>query len=154
MKTARETVGTVCCRLAQPTDLPVLAGLGAKLWPHHTAQQLQQEFAQEMQAGAQFFLAQSADVAIGFAQCTLRHDYVEGTSSSPVGYLEGLYVDAAFRRSGVAAALLAAAEEWARQQGCREFASDCALENTLSQMFHQKLGFTEAARVVCYTKSL
>ena len=92
--------------------------------------------------------------AIAFAQCQLRRDYVEGTETSPVGYLEGIYVREDFRRRGVARELLAACEQWARKQGCREFASDCELTNRESERFHRALGFGEAGRISCFVKKL
>ena len=91
---------------------------------------------------------------MGFAQCQLRHDYVEGTETSPVGYLEGIYVREGVRRQGVARKLLSACESWAKAQGCKEFASDCELDNTDSQRFHQAVGFEEANRIVAYVKKL
>ena len=100
---------------------------------------------------AAFFLGENAS---GFAQCQLRYDYVEGTECSPVGYLEGIYVEENCRRKGLARALLAACENWARERGCREFASDCELTNTQSLRFHLSLGFEEANRIICFTKKL
>ena len=100
---------------------------------------------------AAFFLAEGGT---GFAQCQLRHDYVEGTDSSPVGYLEGIFVEESHRHRGLAKKLLTACEEWAREQGCREFASDCELDNTGSLAFHLSMGFAEANRIICLTKKL
>ncbi len=91
---------------------------------------------------------------MGFAQCQLRRDYVEGTESSPVGYLEGIFVEESARGGGVAKALLSACEKWAGEQGCREFASDCELSNAVSLAFHLALGFQEANRIICFTKKL
>lgn len=91
---------------------------------------------------------------MGFVQCQLRHDYVEGTEHSPVGYLEGIYVDERCRCRGIGKELLKACEEWAGAMGCKEFASDCALTNTQSQRFHAALGFQEANRIVCFVKQL
>ena len=91
---------------------------------------------------------------MGFAQCQLRQDYVEGTESSPVGYLEGVFVEESHRNSGYARSLLAACEQWAREQGCSEFASDCELTNTQSLAFHLHCGFREANRIICFTKKL
>ena len=91
---------------------------------------------------------------MGFAQCQLRHDYVEGTESSPVGYLEGIYAAPDCRRQGIAGALLAACERWAVKMGCTEFASDCELDNLESLAFHKSAGFTEANRIICFTKKL
>ena len=94
------------------------------------------------------------DAAVGFAQCQLRHDYVEGTDSSPVGYLEGIFVEAGYRNQGHAKEMLKQCEAWAKSMGCIEFASDCELENTGSLAFHLKMGFEEANRVICFTKRL
>ena len=91
---------------------------------------------------------------MGFAQCQLRRDYVEGTETSPVGYLEGIYVVEECRKKGIAGALLDACESWAREKGCAEFASDCELENAQSLRFHLSMGFEEANRIICFTKKL
>ena len=130
------------------------ATLAARLW-EHPAGELAGEFSELLEQGdAALFLARQSGKAVGFAQCQLRHDYVEGTSTSPVGYLEGVYVEKAHRNRGVAAALLRACEAWAKRQGCTEFASDCELENESSLRFHQSLGFREANRIICFTKEL
>ena len=100
------------------------------------------------------FLAVEDGAPAGFAQCQLRHDYVEGTRGGPVGYLEGIYVRTGFRRRGVAAALLSACEDWAQAQGCVEFASDCELGNTDSVAFQLGAGFAEVNLVVCFVKPL
>jgi aminoglycoside 6'-N-acetyltransferase I len=103
---------------------------------------------------AAFFLAYAENVAIGFAQCQLRYDYVEGTDSSPVGYLEGIYVVEDYRKQGVAKELLNACESWAKAKGCTEFASDCELDNVQSLRFHLNVGFEEVNRIICFTKKL
>ena len=136
-------------------EVSSLAKLAVLLWPEHQAEAMEQEIALLMaESKAAFFLAWESELPIGFAQCALRHDYVEGTSTSPVGYLEGLYVLEEHRRGGVAAGLLSACENWARQQGCREFASDCELHNEQSLRFHLTTGFEEANRIICFTKKL
>lgn len=132
-----------------------LVELAVLLWPEHQAEALEHEFALLMAENkAAFFLARAGELPVGFAQCALRHDYVEGTSTSPVGYLEGIYVREEHRREGVAAGLLSACEAWARQRGCREFASDCGLDNAQSLRFHLAAGFEEANRIICFTKKL
>ena len=132
-----------------------LVELAVLLWPEHQAEALEHEFALLMAENkSAFFLARAGELPVGFAQCALRHDYVEGTSTSPVGYLEGIYVQEGHRREGVAAGLLSACETWARQQGCREFASDCELDNAQSLRFHLAAGFEEANRIICFTKKL
>src|SRR4051794_26971523 len=49
----------------------------------------------------------------GFAEATLRHDYVNGATTSPVAFLEGIYVAAACRRCGIARQLVTTVEDWA-----------------------------------------
>ena len=94
------------------------------------------------------------DTPVGFAQCTLRTDYVEGTESSPVGYLEGVFVNAEYRGNGYAKELLLACENWAKNMSCTEFASDCELDNMASFKFHIAAGFDEANRIICFRKRI
>ena len=142
-------------RRATDEDLVSAAELAALLWPEAGKEELEREFRDLLErTDCALFLASEGDRDVGFAQCQLRHDYVEGTDSSPVGYLEGVYVREGFRRRGTARALLRRCEDWAAGLGCREFASDCELENGESLAFHLKSGFREANRIICFTKPL
>ena len=142
-------------RKAEIRNLPILAELACQLWPDHTVEEMCSEFADMIaKPDAAFFLAYADATAAGFAQCQLRYDYVEGTDSSPVGYLEGIYVADGYRKQGVARELLSSCESWAKAKGCSEFASDCELENTQSLQFHRNVGFEEANRIICFTKKL
>ncbi len=142
-------------RRATAAQLDILAELARQLWEHHAPEELRQEYADLIgQKEAALFVAYEGDRAIGFAQCQLRVDYVEGTSTSPVGYLEGIFVRPECRGRGIARALLQACETWAAAQGCAEFASDCELNNEVSRRFHERVGFTEANRLICFTKPL
>ena len=136
-------------------DAAVLAGLALVLWPNHDAAELREEFTELLRSEeAACFLAYEAGVPVGFSQCQLRHDYVEGTHTNPVGYLEGIFVRPEFQHRGLAKQLLGACESWAREKGCTEFASDCELGNDASLDFHLSMGFTEINRIVCFTKKL
>ena len=140
---------------AEMQDLPVVAELACRLWPHHTVQEMQEDVGRIMeQPDGAFFLAFDGEKTVGFAQCQLRHDYVEGTDSTPVGYLEGIYVTEDYRHKGIARQLLSVCENWAKEKDCTEFASDCELTNTESLWFHLKVGFLEANRIVCFTKKI
>lgn len=146
---------SMCIRKANAADARTLAEMAALLFHHDDLQALQAEFeALTQHAEAACFLAENGDAAVGFAQCQLRHDYVEGTETSPVGYLEGIYVKAPYRRMGVAGQLLHACEEWSMAMGCTEFASDCELDNMDSLRFHLQMGFEEMNRVICLRKKL
>lgn len=140
---------------AENKDLPVLAELACRLWPEHSVAEMQEEFGEIIsKSDAAFFLTYAQETAVGFAQCQLRYDYVEGTESSPVGYLEGIYVAENCRNQGIAKDLLTACENWAKEKDCKEFASDCELSNSMSLAFHLNVGFEEANRIICFTKKL
>jgi aminoglycoside 6'-N-acetyltransferase I len=125
------------------------------LWEDNTRESLTSEFVKLIASEeAAVFWLYADDQPVAFAQCQLRHDYVEGTETSPVGYLEGIYVDDACRGKGYARMLLCACEGWAKEQGCTEFASDCELENEGSLAFHLAMGFEEMNRVICFAKRL
>ncbi len=83
-----------------------------------------------------------------------KRSYAEGCSTSPVGYLEGIWVDPDWRRTSVGRTLVDAALQWARGQGLSEFASDCALDNDVSYAFHRALGFVETDRVICFARPI
>ncbi|MFL9996637.1 GNAT family N-acetyltransferase [Paraburkholderia sediminicola] len=91
---------------------------------------------------------------IGFAEAALRQDYVNGCKTSPVLFLEGIYVVPAARRVGIARALCTAAGQWDSAHGCTEFASDTQIDNLDGQALHRALGFEEVERVVFFRKHL
>ena len=136
---------------AETNDLEILAKLAVMMWQNHSVSELINEFSEIMANGkSQFFLKYENDIPIGFAQCQLRYDYVEGTSTSPVGYLEGIFVQEGYRNKGY----VAKCEAWAKENGCHEFASDCEIDNMNSFHFHKAMNFTEANRIICFTKTL
>jgi aminoglycoside 6'-N-acetyltransferase I len=147
--------GAVMIKRAGMSEAGELAGLAAQLWTDHAPEELTEEFRRlVMHDDAVCFIKYADDKPIAFAQCQLRHDYVEGTDSSPVGYLEGIFVAEGYRKQGCAAELLSECEKWAKEKGCTEFASDCELGNADSVRFHLALGFAEANRIVCFRKDL
>jgi aminoglycoside 6'-N-acetyltransferase I len=93
-------------------------------------------------------------VAAGFAEATIRRDYVEGCETSPVVFLEGIYVRPEARLGGVALALAEAVAEWGKAKGCTEFASNALLDNIDSHRFHAAIGFEETERVVFFRREL
>lgn len=140
---------------ATKEDIPVIADMAVQLWEESTIEELTAEYAEIINSDkCAVFLSIKENTTVGFAQVQLRHDYVEGTSSSPVGYLEGIFVKKEYRKCGYAKELLKHCERWAIEKGCAEFASDCELTNSMSLAFHLNVGFTEANRIICFTKNL
>jgi aminoglycoside 6'-N-acetyltransferase I len=90
---------------------------------------------------------------IGLAELSIRA-YAEGCHSDRVAYLEGWFVAPKARGHGVGRALIAAAEDWGRSQGCSEFASDAQRDNEGSAAAHRALGFVEVGLIRCFRKDL
>lgn len=142
-------------RKAYREDLDNVAYLAKMLWPKNELPALKEEFKGYLDdKHACILLAFDEEQAVGFAQCQLRFDYVEGTKTSPVGYLEGIFVRESHRNNGYARELVKGCERWAEEQGSREFASDCSIDNEESLAMHLRLGFMEAGRIICFKKSL
>ncbi|MEQ9467461.1 MAG: GNAT family N-acetyltransferase [Ekhidna sp.] len=132
-----------------------LAQLILYLWP-------QCDYKEEFQNGLKIlnsetetaFIAKKNGIYMGFIQLSLRSEFVEGTSTSPVLYMEGIYVDPGYRKIGVAQKLVDAAEEWGKKRGCKEMASDAELPNQTSIEFHKAVGFEEVNRLMVFRKDL
>jgi aminoglycoside 6'-N-acetyltransferase I len=100
------------------------------------------------------FVASGGDAhLIAFIEAGLR-DHGEGCETSPVGYIEAWYVDERLRGQKLGRDLVHAAEQWAREKGCREMASDTWLENEASIAAHLRLGYRETERLVHFAKWL
>lgn len=145
----------ISIKAAALEDIQKVADLAIFMWKSHTMEELKQEFYDYIsKEKGVVFLAIEDEYAVGFAQCGLRYDYVEGTESSPVAYLEGIFVKEEYRKRGLAREMLEVCQKWAKEQKCSEFASDCELDNEDSLKFHKKMEFIEANRIICFTKSL
>jgi aminoglycoside 6'-N-acetyltransferase I len=139
---------------ANATD-PGWLSLRSSLWPDGAEAEHLRYMADALARGHCVRLALAPDGrAAGFVEASQRVDYVNGTSTSPVAFLEGLYVAPAERRQGVARALVAEVERWAAAQGCSELASDSPIENTTAHAAHRALGFEETERVVYFRKTV
>ena len=148
-------------RRAESEDLGEVAAMCHCLWPEASVGEHAQELA-PLLAGkvpgnlpAVILLAEEPDGrVVGFIEVGLRSHADGCDPSHPVGYIEGWYVAPACRRRRVGARLLAAAEDWARNQGCIEMASDTWLDQIDSQRAHEALGFEVVDRCIHYRKHL
>jgi aminoglycoside 6'-N-acetyltransferase I len=125
------------------------------LWPVHDLDELRIEMDEIMVDPLQpVFVAERPDGSLGgFLEASIHHD-TYGTDTRPVGYIEGWYVDADLRRQGVGGALMAAAEAWAVDQGFKEMASDCEIDNWVSLQAHLAHGYEDVERLIHFRKIL
>lgn len=134
------------------------AALRIQLWDWDSVEEHAEEAAALYLADhpdrAAFVAFDDAGVMIGFAEAAIRRDYVEGCETSPVVFLEGVYVAPDARKSGVARALADRVGNWGRARGCAEYASNALLDNIDSHAFHAAIGFVETERVVFFSRAL
>ena len=142
-------------RPVEPADAAAWVALRTELWPRAPADHAPEvgAFLADPPSEEACLVAETSQAIVGFVEVGLRK-YAEECTTSPVGYLEGIYVSQTYRGRGIGRALVEAAESWARDRGCSEMASDRALTNEESGRFHLALGFNEVHRIVCYRKKL
>jgi aminoglycoside 6'-N-acetyltransferase I len=148
-------------RLAEESDSKPLSRLREALWPESTAVEHGKEIAAILAGTYNGTMPMALLVAetptyelAGFLEVGLRSHADGCDPKHPVGFVEGWFVIESYRRQSVGAQLLAAAENWARQQGCIEMASDTWIEEHLPQRVHEALGFEVVDRCVHYRKPL
>lgn len=137
-------------------DLSEWLRLRLMLWDESTEDDHKAEMVDIFQnAEFQFVaVAEAADGNLaGFLEASIR-SHVEDCETDNVGYLEGWFVESRFRRSGVGRGLVRYAEDWARQKGCLEMASDAEIDNLISQQAHDQLGYAETSRLIHFKKTL
>lgn len=148
-------------RPATPADAAAWLAMREQLGPCWVVPGFERQIDRYFQTGmiarlphAVFIATDSEDGGpIGVAEISLRQ-YAEGCETSPVGYLEGWFVDGRYRGRGVGRMLVQAGEAWARGLGCTEFASDAEVDNAVSIRAHEALGFESLGAVICFRKSI
>lgn len=137
-------------------DLPEWLRLRQLLWDGSSEDDQKDEMLEIIDDPESQFVA-VADVGggrlAGFLEASIR-SHVEDCETDHVGYLEGWFVEDAYRQNGIGAGLVALAEDWARGHGCSEMASDAEIDNLVSLQAHQKLGYSETSRLVHLKKQL
>ncbi|MGD2157811.1 MAG: GNAT family N-acetyltransferase [Anaerolineales bacterium] len=142
-------------RLA-PTDWGEWLRLRDALWPDTKTEEQRSEMHEildDPQKNAVFVAVRPGGGLGGFLEVSLRPIAV-GCDTQPIGYIEGWFVDPDLRRQGVGEELVTAAEEWAREHGCLEMASDCLVDNQISLLAHLALGYAEIERLIHFKKRL
>lgn len=144
----------VTIRELRGSDKDLWLGMYRKLWPNHTDVALLAEIDRiGVSSKRSAFVAETDGLALGFAEYALR-DYANGCNSQPVPFLEGVWVDDAYRGQGIAKALIEYLVTQAERAGFTEFGSDVELSNYSSQLMHERLGFEQTEKVIYYRKVL
>jgi aminoglycoside 6'-N-acetyltransferase I len=148
-------------RLAQAVDADELVAMRVLLWPESSPEEQQREIEVWLIRGGAGTLPAVILVAedeagglSGFVEVGLRSHADGCDTAQPVGYVEGWFVRDGQRGRGIGAKLMRAAEQWSREHGCLEMASDALIENQASQDAHRALGFGEVDRCVHFRKPL
>lgn len=132
-----------------------LSELVLELWPDCDIKEEIEYWNEVLSSSDHYFaLAKDEDKYIGFIDISIRTDHVEGSDSDKTPYLEAIYVKAEYRRKNVESLLLESGENWVKNKGFGQLASDTEITNQLSHKFHQKSGFKVVNNIVCFVKDL
>ena len=123
------------------------------LWPDCSEKDLEALLGLSPSEGIVLVAERSDGTLGGFAELGTRK-YAGGCDTSPVAYLEGIWIDSDLRRTGIASHMVREAEGWSRSMGLTEFASDCEIDNHVSEAFHRAVGFEEEERIICWRRDV
>ena len=142
-------------RALQPSDRDEHLRMRLALWPDEDPVDLAQGIDPLLSDSDQVaFVAERPDGGLcGMVEAGVR-PFANGVDEAPCAFVEGWWVDADVRRSGVGRALIGAVEDWARARGFHELGSDALIDNNLSHTAHLALGFEERERTVNFRKFL
>ena len=135
-------------------DRTIWAKMRHALWPEGSLEDHARDIARVLGSDDEWaFVAMRDGEPAGFAEIAIRK-YANGCASQPVPFLEGIWVEPRFRRSGIGQRLVAYVEQFVRAKGFREIGSDALLDNRDSHAAHAAWGFAETERVVYFRKVL
>jgi len=144
----------IALRPLTEADKDLWARFRHALWPEGSLEEHARDVARLLGGGDYWgFVALRDGEPVGFAEIAIRR-YANGCESQPVPFLEGIWVEPAFRRQGIAARLVADIEGFVKGLGFREIGSDAQIENRVSHAAHAAWGFAETERVVYFRKIL
>lgn len=151
---APDSAVSIAVRPVGPEDRTAWLKMRGDLWPEDDhAAEVDAFLRGDRRAAETVLVATRGTQPVGFIELSLR-SYGEGCEGSPVAYVEGWFVDAAWRRQGVGRTLIEAAERWARARGLTELGSDANIDNHASEAAHRALGFAVTSRIVTFRKPL
>lgn len=142
-------------RRCEAADVAEWARLRHALWPDGSAEEHADEIMAALPDGVlRGYLALNGEgEAIGFAEISIRR-YANGSTQSPVPFLEGIWIAAEHRRHGVGRMLIERISADCANEGFVELCSDAEIDNSVSHQAHESWGFVETERVVYFRKPL
>jgi aminoglycoside 6'-N-acetyltransferase I len=138
------------------SQIPEWQRLRVGLWPDVPLEEHRKDMVDilsDLEFNAVFVAVGAERRLHGFVEVSMRLT-AEGCNSSPIGYLEGWYVEPDQRGKGIGRALVKKAEAWALANGCKEMASDVEAANGLGRTAHESLGYEEVEVLAHYRRSL
>ena len=144
--------GSLSIRAARSDDAAALADLSTQLGYPASADTLRDRLARVRThgVGEVFVAADAHDRVLGWTHVVPRLHLEE----APFAELAGLVVGDGARGSGVGAALLSAAEEWARRNGFAHFRVRSNVVRERAHRFYLRDGYVERKRQVVFDKAL
>ena len=139
-------------RAARTYDAQAIAELGAQLGYPATRQQIATRLAGiEAEPSSHVLVAEDAGGrVVGWLHIAARAQLTEESCAEVLG----LVVDESARGAGVGAALLEAAEAWARTAGCANVRVRSRVERERAHRFYQRAGFARVKTQAVLAKTL
>lgn len=134
-----------------PTDAPALAALAGELGYPTSAEALLGRLAALHPTDAAVMVSTDRDDhPIGWCHVEMRRTLVEPMSALIVG----LVIGEGHRSAGIGAALLAAAEAWARARGCKRLVVATRITRERAHRFYAREGYEVSKTSYFLTKAL
>jgi len=142
-------------RRCDAADLAEWARLRQALWPDGSVEEQADEIAAALPDGIlRGYLAIGEDErTVGFAEVSIRR-YANGSTQSPVPFLEGIWIVPEQRQHGIGGLLIERISADCAAEGFVELCSDAEIDNLVSHHAHESWGFAETERVVYFRKPL
>jgi len=134
-----------------PTDASAIAALAGELGYPTSAEMLLGRLAALHPTDAAVFVATDThDVPTGWCHVEMRRTLVEPVSA----LILGLVIGEGHRSGGIGAALLGAAERWARARGCRQLVVATRITRERAHRFYAREGYEVSKTSYFLTKAL
>lgn len=142
-------------RRVAPADEAEWLRLRLAMWPEDSVEAHRVQMADVLSSRQQaaIVIARPGGGLGGFVETSV-HPRALGCATHHIAYVEGWYIDGDLRGQGWGRRLMLAAEDWGREIGATEIASDTQIDNEVSLRAHLRLGYAECGRLIHFVKRL